>query len=387
MNAKSIVTRLLSTAGITINGSAPGDIRVLDDQFYVDALNRGSLGVGEAYMKNYWDSKSLDDFFTKVLLARLDEKVKKDLSFKAQVFLARLTNLQRPDKSFDNGSRHYDIGNDLFELMLDKHLTYTCAFWDNAKTLDEAQENKLDLTCRKLNLRPGMHVLDIGCGWGSFAKFAATGYGVKVTGITISKEQMVLAKERCKGLPVEIRLMDYRALDEQFDVIVSLGMFEHVGYKNYRTYMEVAQRSLKDNGLFLLHTIGGNVPNAFTDAWLNKYIFPNAMIPTIGLIGKSLEGLFVMEHWQNFSVNYDRTLMAWHDNIVKNWDKLKARYDQRFFRMWKYYLLSCAASFRARKSQLWQIVLSKNGVPGGYRFKNTRHFIPKSVVAAELYHK
>ncbi|MBO9730215.1 MAG: cyclopropane fatty acyl phospholipid synthase [Chitinophaga sp.] len=365
---KDIITRLLSVAGITVNGQQPWDIQVHDEAFYGEVLNSGSLGLGESYMNNYWDCQQLDQFFTKILLASLDARVKKSFRFKADILLARLLNHQTPAKAYRNGSAHYDTGNDLFEVMLDKRMTYTCAFWEQASNLNDAQEQKLDLSCRKLQLKPGMHVLDIGCGWGSFAKFAAEKYGVRVTGVTISKEQAELARERCKGLPVEIRLADYRTLQEPFDAIVSLGMFEHVGYKNYGDYMKVAHRCLKDDGLFLLHTIGGNVPNAFTDQWLNKYIFPNAMIPTIRLIGQYIEGLFVMEHWQNFSVNYDRTLMAWYQNIVQNWDQLKTKYDATFFRMWKYYLLSCAGSFRARKSQLWQIVLSKNGVPGGYRF-------------------
>lgn len=365
---KDIVTRLLAVAGITVDGQQPWDIHVHDDAFYGEVLHSASLGLGESYMHNYWDCQQLDQFFTKILLANLDTHVKKSFRFKADIVLARLLNHQTPDKAYHNGSAHYDTGNDLFEVMLDKRMTYTCGFWEQATNLNDAQEQKLDLSCRKLLLKPGMHVLDIGCGWGSFAKFAAEKYGVRVTGVTISKEQAELARERCKGLPVEIRLADYRTLQEPFDAIVSLGMFEHVGYKNYDDYMKVAHRCLKDDGLFLLHTIGGNVPNTFTDQWLNKYIFPNAMIPTIRLIGQYIEGLFVMEHWQNFSVNYDRTLMAWYQNIVQNWDQLKAKYDATFFRMWKYYLLSCAGSFRARKSQLWQIVLSKNGVPGGYHF-------------------
>ncbi len=368
-HAKDTINRLLSAAGITVNGHQPWDIRVHDDAFYGAVLSKGSLGLGESYMYQQWDCERLDDFFTRILLADADNHIKKNFRFKADILLARLLNYQTPSRAYRNGSAHYDTGNDLFEVMLDKRMTYTCAFWENANTLDAAQENKLDLSCRKLQLRPGMHVLDIGCGWGSFAKFAAEEYGVKVTGITISKEQAELARERCKGLPVDIRLTDYRMVHESFDAIVSLGMFEHVGYKNYDSYMRMAHRCLKDDGLFLLHTIGGNTAHTFTDRWLNKYIFPNAMIPTIRLIGQFIEGLFVMEHWQNFSVDYDRTLLAWYDNIWQNWDQLKATYDQTFFRMWKYYLLSCAGSFRARKSQLWQIVLSKNGVPGGYRFK------------------
>jgi cyclopropane-fatty-acyl-phospholipid synthase len=366
--SKSIVTRLLAVAGIAVNGSNPWDIQVHDETFYPEVLHKGSLGLGESYMHNSWDSDQVDEFIARILLADLDAHVQQDISFKLEILAARMVNFQSPSRAFSNGSAHYDTGNDLFEAMLDQRMTYTCGFWENASSLDEAQEHKLDLCCRKLNLRPGMHVLDIGCGWGSFARFAAEKYGVQVTGITISHEQAELARERCKGLPVEIRLEDYRSLHEPFDAIVSLGMFEHVGYKNYHTYMEVAHRCLKNDGLFLLHTIGGNNAHTFTDQWLNKYIFPNAMIPTIKLIGQSIENLFVMEHWQNFSVDYDKTLQAWFRNVSGNWEQLKARYDNTFFRMWKYYLLSCAASFRARKSQLWQIVLSKHGVPGGYRF-------------------
>ncbi|CAL1518990.1 cyclopropane fatty acyl phospholipid synthase [Chitinophaga sp. MM2321] len=365
---KIIVTRLLSAAGITVNGNNPWDIQVYDEKFYQKVLVSGSLGMGESYMENYWDCTKLDDFFLRVLRANLDTSIQHNLPFKLEILLARIFNYQSLSKAHHNSSRHYDIGNDFFKQMLDRRLTYTCAFWKNAHTLDEAQEHKLDLTCRKLNLKAGMHVLDIGCGWGSFAKFAAEKYGVQVTGITVSSEQAKLARELCKGLPIDIRLMDYRLLDEKFDAIASLGMFEHVGYKNYGTYMKVVHHCLKEDGLFLLHTIGGNKPSTFTDQWLNKYIFPNAMIPSISRIGQFIEGLFVMEHWQNFSINYDKTLMAWYENISLNWDKLKTKYDQTFFRMWKYYLLSCAGSFRARNSQLWQIVLSPKGVAGGYRY-------------------
>ncbi|QJB37454.1 cyclopropane fatty acyl phospholipid synthase [Chitinophaga oryzae] len=366
--SKGIVTRLLSAAGITVNGSNPWDIRVYNEDFYSRALYNGSLGLGESYMDGYWDCLRLDEFFYKLLRSNLDKSVRKSIRLKMDILLARMFNFQRPARATRNGQRHYDAGNDLFLNMLDKRLVYTCAFWDNAATLDQAQENKLDLSCRKLQLKPGMHVLDIGCGWGSFAKYAAEKYGVSVTGVTISKEQLALGQQLCAGLPVTLRLQDYRLLNEKFDAIVSLGMFEHVGSHNYSEYMKVASRCLKDNGLFLLHTIGGNETHAFTDQWLNKYIFPGAVIPTIRQIGQAIEGIFVMEHWENFSVNYDKTLMAWYENISANWDKLRNRYDQSFFRMWKYYLLSCAASFRARHSQLWQIVLSKSGLPGGYRF-------------------
>ena len=264
------------------------------------------------------------------------------------------------------GEHHYDKGNDLYKAMLDKRLTYTCGYWKKAKTLDQAQEAKLDLVCKKLNLKPGQKILDIGCGWGSFAKYAAEKYKVKVVGITVSKEQIAFAKKLCKGLPIEIRLQDYRDIREKFDHIVSLGMFEHVGVKNYRKYMKVVHRCLKDDGLFLLHTIGRNKSLTTSDPWAEKYIFPNSMLPSIKQIGESIEELFVMEDWHNFGTDYDKTLMAWFTNFRKNWNKIKKNYDERFYRMWKYYLLASAGLFRARKGQLWQIVLSKKGVPKGY---------------------
>ena len=284
---------------------------------------------------------------------------------------SKLFNLQSKARAFEVGEKHYDIGNDLYRAMLDKRMTYTCGYWKNAKTLDKAQEDKLDLVCKKINLKPGMKVLDIGCGWGSFAKFAAEKYKVKVVGITISKEQVKLGNEICKGLPVEIRFEDYRDLNEKFDRIVSLGMFEHVGPKNYREYMEIVSRCLKDGGLFLLHTIGSAEIIKALNAWIIKYIFPNGVVPSMENIVKSIDRLFVMEDWHNFGAYYDKTLMAWYSNFVKGWPKLhkehSEKYDDRFYRMWTYYLLSCAGGFRARKIQLWQIVLSKNGVPGGYK--------------------
>lgn len=368
MNAKKIISQLLSSAGITVNGNSPWDIQVHNDHFYTQALAAGSLGLGESYMGNWWDCQRLDEFFSRVLRSELDKKARRSLAVKGEVLLSRLFNPQSPSKAYRNGAAHYDLGNDLFQGMLDKRMVYTCAFWGNAHTLDEAQEQKLDLTCRKLKLQPGMHVLDIGCGWGSFAKFAAERYQVKVTGITISKEQAELAMQLCKGLPVNIQLMDYRALTGRYDAISSLGMFEHVGLKNYDIYMQTVHNCLSDDGLFLLHTIGSNTSTDYIDPWINKYIFPHSLLPSIRQIGKAIEGLFVMEHWENFSVDYDKTLTAWFENFSANWNKLKARYDDTFYRMWKYYLLSCAGSFRARKNQLWQLVLSRKGIEGGYRF-------------------
>ncbi len=363
---KKIVESLLDEAGISINGSAPADIKIQNPKFYKRVLNQGSLGLGESYMDGWWNAEPLDEFFDRLLAAKIDEKAGKNLSMILYGLSSVVFNLQSKSRAFIIGKRHYDIGNDLYEAMLDRRMTYTCGYWKNADNLDDAQEAKLDLVCRKIGLKKGQKILDIGCGWGSFAKYAAEKYGVEVVGITVSEEQVKLGKKLCEGLPIEIRLQDYRDINEKFDHIVSLGMFEHVGPKNYRTYMKVASRILKDNGLFLLHTIGSNDSSVWFEPWMDKYIFPGAMIPSIKQIAKSVEGLFVVEDWHNFGADYDKTLMAWHKNFEENWDKIKLNYDERFHRMWRYYLLSCAGGFRARKNQLWQVVLSKNGVPGGY---------------------
>ncbi len=237
---------------------------------------------------------------------------------------AKIINAQKRSKAYVIGERHYDISNNLFSVMLDRGLNYSCGYWEKAKTLDEAQEAKLDLICRKIGLRSGMKVLDIGCGWGGFAKYAAEKYGTTIHGVTVSREQAKFANKFCQGLDVTIELKDYRELKEKFDRIVSIGMFEHVGCRNYRSYMKVVHRCLKAVGLFLLHTIAGNTSVNSTDPWVNKYIFPNSMLPSAKQIASAAEGLFVLEDWHSLGQYYDRTLMAWHNNFTKNWTKCQA---------------------------------------------------------------
>ena len=362
---KQTLQRFLNYAGITINGNKSYDIQVKDERFYKRVLSGGSLGLGESYMDGWWECKKLDELISKILRARLDKKVV-GLKNMGIILKAKFLNMQNISKASQVVDKHYDLGNNLYKNMLDKRMVYTCAYWKKAKNLDQAQEAKLDLICKKINLRPGQKVLDIGCGFGSFAKYAAEKYKVKVVGITISKKQAQLARELCKGLRVEIRLQDYRDVDEKFDHIVSIGMFEAVGVKNFRTFMNVVSRNLKPDGLFLLHTIGGNTSSLFTDMWVNKYIFPNGVLPSPKQITTAVEGLFIVEDWHNFRADYDKTLMTWYKNFKKNWNKIKNSYGERFYRMWKYYLLSSAGAFRSGKNQVWQIVFSKNGVPGGY---------------------
>jgi cyclopropane-fatty-acyl-phospholipid synthase len=246
-------------------------------------------------------------------------------------------------------------------------MQYSCAYWKEATTLEQAQEAKLKMICDKLQLKPGMRLLDIGCGWGGLSEFAAKNYGVSVVGVTISAEQQKMAQERCKGLDVTILLQDYRDLNDQFDRIVSVGMFEHVGPKNYQTYFNVAKRNIKPDGLFLLHTIGSNKTDLNVDPWIDKYIFPNGCLPSVQQIAQTSESLFVMEDWHNIGADYDRTLMAWYERFQQAWPSLAERYGDRFYRMFTYYLNACAGAFRARDIQLWQVVFSAQGVEGGIR--------------------
>ncbi|PIE31294.1 cyclopropane-fatty-acyl-phospholipid synthase [candidate division KSB3 bacterium] len=358
--------QLLTLADVKIDGDRSWDIQVHNEKLYERVLAGGSLALGEAYMDGWWDCVDLDEFFFRILYAGLDRRVisRKELF----TFLhAKLFNLQKLSRAYQIGQHHYDIGNDLYRNMLDRRMIYSCGYWKNATTLDDAQEAKLDLVCRKLGLEAGMRVLDIGCGWGGTAKFAAERYQVSVVGLTVSKEQARFAKELCKGLPVDIRLQDYRDMTERFDRVLSIGMFEHVGYKNYTTFMHVVRKCLPDDGLFLLHTIGGARSVVKTDPWIQRYIFPNSMLPSAKQICTAIEGVFVLEDWESFGADYDKTLMQWFRNFNAHWNTLKDRYDERFYRMWKYYLLSSAGAFRARDNQTWQLVLSPRGVSGGYQ--------------------
>ena len=367
-NTNDHLKDLLASADIKVNGNRPWDIQVHNPKLYQRLLAGGSVAFGEAYMDGWWDSKAIDQLVYKILdgkLYNLRFKLNKERIF--NFLRARIINLQKESRAYDIGRKHYDIGNDLYKNMLDKRMNYSCGYWEDAKDLDQAQEAKLDLICRKIGLKEGDKVLDIGCGWGSFAKYAAEKYKSQVVGITVSKEQVKLARELCENLPIQIRLQDYRDLNEKFDYIVSIGMFEHVGCKNYRNFMKVVNRNLRDKGLFLLHTIGSNRSLKSVDPWISKYIFPNSMLPSAKQIIESSEGLFLLEDWHSFGQHYDKTLMSWHHNFNNNWNKIKDNYSQRFYRMWNYYLLSSAGAFRANDIRLWQIVFSKNGTKGTYK--------------------
>ena len=360
-SSKDIVRNIISSADIEINGDRPWDLQVHNEDFYKRVLSGGSLALGESYMDGWWDAEELDQFFFKIRSSGVPEKIKKSPAVWWSIMKAKVLNPQKGKRAYNVGKAHYDLGDDLFEKMLDKRRVYSCAYWKGASNLEEAQKNKLDLICRKLGLKEGMHILDIGCGWGALVKYASQNYGVSAVGVTVSKDQYEIAKKVTEGLPVEIKYADYRDLNEKFDRIVSVGMFEHVGSTNYRNYMEVVNRNLKDNGLHMVHTIGRNTraKPGEVDPWIGKYIFPNGQLPSLSQVTKSAEGLFVSEDVHNFGLDYDKTLMAWKQNFEMAWPQLKNNYDERFYRMWNYYLGSTAGSFRARAIQLWQVVFSK----------------------------
>ena len=359
------ISSLLDTADIRVDGDRPWDFRVHDEAVFARIAAEGTLGLGEAYMDGWWDCERLDEMVCRALRVNLAEQVR-PLRFLLFHLQARLWNLQRRARAFQIGQRHYDLGRDLFRAMLDRRMIYSCGYWRRTETLDEAQEHKLDLIARKLGLSPGMRVLDIGCGWGGALQYFAERYGVSGVGVTVSEDQCAMARERNAGLPVDIRIQDYRLLGEAFDRIYSIGMFEHVGYKNYATYMDVVRRCLKPDGLFLLHTIGTPTSLVHVDPWITRYIFPNGLLPSAKQITTAAEGRLNLEDWHNFPQDYDRTLMCWHANFERAWPELAPVYGERFYRMWRYYLLVSAGTFRSCKNQLWQIVFSRNGVAGGY---------------------
>ena len=357
---------MLAGTTVEVNGPNLWDPQVSRPEFHKRVLVNGSLGLGESYMDGWWDSAQLDEMYNRLL--RSPKVLERTFAaYLTPWLLSVFANLQNKARAFQVGEEHYDLGNDLYRAMLDKRMVYTCGYWRDADNLDDAQQHKLELVCRKLDLQSGMRVLDIGCGWGSFAKYAAENHDVEVVGVTVSKQQVELGNAHCRGLPVELRLQDYRDVDEKFDAIVSLGMFEHVGHKNYRTYMRVAQRCLKDKCKFLMQTIGKNHSRAGVDPWTAKYIFPNGEIPSLKQISSALESLMVIEDVHNFGADYDRTLMAWFGNFHDAWPQLQKNYSERFYRMWKYYLHVCAGAFRARDLQLWQIVISNSAGEGAYR--------------------
>lgn len=361
MNQSEVkIKQLLKIADIKVDGTRAQDITVLNKKFYSRVLKYRELGLGEAYMDGWWESKSIDKFMANILSVNIQENIKLSPSLLLAALPLSILNNQTVRQAAHNAEHHYNIGNDLYERMLGKRMIYSCGYWKGAKTLDQAQDNKLDLICKKLKLKKGMRLLDIGCGWGGFAEFAARKYGVVVTGITPASEQVKMAKQKTKGLKVTILKKDYRQMSGTFDRIVSIGMLEHVGPKNYKTFFSICNKLLAKDGIMLHHTIAANKASKYPDPWIGKYIFPGGLLPTLNQITNSVQNKLIIEDVQNIGPDYDKTLMAWYHNFNKHYGEIKSNYDERFYRMWKYYLLICAGAFRARHLQLFQIVMRKH---------------------------
>ncbi len=354
------VRREFRKAGITINGSAPHDVQILDLRAYRMIAFGGSLGLGEAYMAGYLKIARIDLFIEKIFHSNVGRR-RYTPDIILRIARATFFNLQSKARAKIVCDVHYDIGNDLYTKMLDAQMLYTCAYWKNAADLESAQLAKMDLICRKLDLQPGMRLLDIGCGFGSLMKYAAENFGVTCVGYSLSKEQIKYGEQSCRGLPIEFIFDDYRNIKGQFDRIVSVGMMEAVGYKNFGTYMNVIHEALKPDGIAVIHTVGHNRTTKITDPWVDRYIFPNGILPSISQMGDAIEGLFVMEDWHNFGPDYNKTLLAWNERFQAAWPELEKNYPARFKRMWEFYLLSFAGGFKARNWQLWQLVLTKQG--------------------------
>lgn len=366
MDQKSELLPLLEKAGITIDGPNPWDPQIRNKDTWNRIYAQGSLGLGEAYMDGWWEAEDLAEFFSRVVGANIEDRIRVTPNLVWQILQARLLNMQTISRSRRVARMHYNE-TEAYRASLDKRMTGSCGYWpEGIDTVDDAQEAKLDMICRKVQLKPGETVWDIGCGWGAFMGFAAEKYGANCVGVTVSPDQAAYGRERYKSLPVEFQVKDYRQFEGKVDKIVSMGMFEHVGYKNYRTYFETARRAIRDDGLFLLHTIGSPVSRTTIDPWIEKYIFPGGVLPSIKQVGEAIEGLFSVIDVHNIGPHYDRTLVAWWENFRARWPQPQTAEEWRFYRMWKYYLLCCAGAFRSRAIHVWQFVLSTNGVPDGY---------------------
>lgn len=356
---------LLARAGVPVGGTDPSSIHIHDERFWDRVISQRQLGFGEAYMDGWWDCERLDEMLTRILVSGVVDDIRPGLKIAAMALRSRAVNRQTRRRATRNARHHYDIGNDLYERMLDPRMVYSCAYWNEADDLASAQEAKLDLICRKLQLEPGMRVLDIGCGWGGFLEYSARTYGVTGLGISPAGQQVNVARSRCRDLPITIEQYDYRQVEGTFDRIVSVGMIEHVGPRNLPEFFRVCDRRLEAGGMMLHHTIGSTVSKHHTDPFFERYIFPGGVVPSLAQMSGAAESSWVIEDVHNFGPDYDRTLMAWSANVEAAWPELSA-YDERFRRMWRYYLLSSAAGFRSRNLQLWQVVMRRTGRAPSY---------------------
>lgn len=362
------VRELLALGTIELNGPKLWDLQVTDRRFYKRILTGGVLGFAEAYIEGWIDCEQMDELIARLLQAGIKQKLKNNWRLMLHLFQSQIFNLQALSRASQVADAHYNLSNRFYEYMLGESMAYTAAYYKNATSLDEAQYAKYDLVCRKLQLKPGETVLELGCGWGGFARYAAEHYGCRMVSVNISKQQVRYAKELCRQWPVAVFRCDYR--DEacynpdkiRFDKAVSIGMAEHVGPKNHRRLFGTVFRQLKPNGLFLLHTIGSDRSLTACEPFTHKYIFPNSVIPSLKQLSSAAEGWFVTEDLQNFGKYYFNTLKEWYTNVKSNWQSIQAldytKFNSRFDRIWSFYLLGGMGMAKSKANHLWQIVFS-----------------------------
>ena len=360
----------MSARGIQVNGPNDWDLQVHDDSWIREIELKGTLAIGDAYVSGLWDCKALDE-----LVCRLFSNMKREMLFPSLQMLTvnlwnRLSNPQAGTRAKKVIDAHYEKYIDVIKYFIGPSLCYSCAWWEHSDNLADAQKAKMDLVCRKLQLAKSDRVLDIGCGYGALANHAAEYYGCHVTGITLSPRQAELATARFPSPLIEFRAMDWQS-DEfmqlgEFDKIMSVGMFEHVGRKNYTIFFKRCSHLLRSHGLFLLHTIGRSV-KASIDLWVDRYIFPGGSLPKLGDLDEVEAQNLILEDLQNIGAHYDMTLCAWQANLDHGQATGELDLDEKDLRFWRYYLLSFAGAFRVRKRlQVWQLLLAKSGVIGGY---------------------
>ncbi len=330
-----------------------------------------NLHIGEAYMnEELIIEKGTIDEFLNLITNCYDDFISNNKFYKFYEYLSSilmpLQQINRLVNSKNNVAHHYDINEDLYKLFLDKDMQYSCAYFHNPNiSLEQAQKDKKEHIIRKLQIDKNMSVLDIGCGWGGMAIEIAKSTGAKVKGITLSENQFKTASERAQkeGLSdkVTFALQDYRNETEKYDRIVSVGMFEHVGVKYFKTYLSKANDILKENGVFLLHTIGQRGKPTATSPWIRKYIFPGGYIPSLSEVMKETQKLNInVTDVEVLRLHYAHTLSRWYQNVLENKDKIIKMFDQRFFRMWEFYLLASKYSFVNMGNVVFQIQIAKN---------------------------